>query len=172
MKELIVRTRQTFGAPARTVWTLLCDSRMDSASSIWFKLGVPQPVECRVPDGHGGVGSVRQCVSDQGIVHQRIFEWVPERRLAFRMEGTNMRFRRYVSEIVDTFDLASVGAGVLVTRTTHVTVKGSFQILKKVGLFFSLKQVHRYVFRNWRQLARGDPPGSPQESGTPPTLAS
>jgi uncharacterized protein YndB with AHSA1/START domain len=173
MTELVVRTRQTFAAPAGTVWALLCNSRMDDASSLWFKLGVPHPVECRVPDGHGGVGSERECVSDQGIVHQRILEWVPESRLSFRMEDTDLRFRRYVSGIVDTFDLVATGTGVSVTRTTRVSAKGRFRIFRKVALFFSLMQVHRYVFRNWRRLAkRGTPSGTPHEAGTPPAPAS
>jgi hypothetical protein len=153
MRELVVRTRQKFPGPASTVWSLICNSRMDGTSTLLFRLGVPQPVECRVPDSRGGVGSERECVSDQGVVHQRILEWVPEKRLRFRMERTDLRFQRYVSEIVDTFDFDKMPSEVRVTRTTEVGTKGRFQFLKKFLLYLSLKQVHRYVFRNWHRLA-------------------
>lgn len=153
MEGLVVRTKQTFSSPAGTVWSLVCNSRMDGAPMLLFKLGVPQPVECRLPDGRGRVGGERECVSDQGTVHQRILEWVPEKRLRFRMEKTDLRFQRYVREIVDTFDFAPVVGGVEVTRTTEVATKGRLQFVKKLLLRLSLKQVHRYVFRNWHRLA-------------------
>jgi hypothetical protein len=131
---------------------------MDGSPRLWFKIGIPQPLECRLPDGHGGVGSERECVSDQGIVRQRILEWIPERRLSFRMERTDLRFRSYVREIVDTFDLRTEGGGVIVTRTTQVLLQGRLQSLRKVALYFSLKQVHRYVFSNWLRLAKSHGP--------------
>lgn len=153
MRELEVRTCQTFTGPVSTVWSLLCNSRMDGTSTLLFKLGIPQPLECRVPDGRGRVGGERECISDQGIVHQRILEWTPEERLRFRMETTDLSFGSYVSEIVDTFDLAKTPQGVRVTRTTKVGTKGRFRFLKQFALYLGLKQVHRYVFRNWRRWA-------------------
>jgi hypothetical protein len=78
-----------------------------------------------------------------------------------------------VRQISDTFDLVSAGAGVTVTRTTVVETKGRFQSLKRIALYFSLKQVHRYVFRNWvRSAIRQSPTGRARESGSPtsPTL--
>jgi len=158
----MVRTSQTFPCPASTVWSLLCNSRMDGTSSLLFKLGVPQPVQCRVTDGHGGVGSERECISDQGVVHQRILVWVPNKRLSFRMEQTDMRFQRFVREIVDTFDLVATSSGVVVTRTTEVSTKGRSQLLKRFPLFLGLKKVHRYVFLSWRrQVKQGIPPPNP-----------
>lgn len=162
MSGMAVETSQHFPGPASTVWPLLCNSHMDGSPRFWFRFGIPQPVECRLPDGHGGVGSERQCVSDQGIVHQRILEWIPEQRLLFRMEKTDLRFQRYVREIVDTFDLRVQGDGVTVTRRTEVALKGRLQWLKSFALYLSLKQVHRYVFRNWLKLAQLPP-------STPPT---
>jgi hypothetical protein len=168
MKEMVVRTGQSFASPASTVWSLLCNSTMDVTTTLLFKLGVPHPVQCRVPDGHGGVGSERECVSDQGIVHQRILEWVPQQRLTIRVERTDLRIEKYVREMVETFDIVPTTAGVRVTRTTHVWTRGRFHLLKKLVLFFSLKQVHRYVFRNWRRLAdRENHAARPPRSGAP-----
>jgi hypothetical protein len=168
MGELVVRTRRTFAAPASTVWPLLCESRMDGTTSSLFRLGVPLPVECRLPEGHGGVGSERECVSDQGVVHQRILAWEPEHRLAFRMESTDLPFRRYVENLVDTFELVSTDRGVEVTRTTRAWVQGRLPVLRKVVLFVSLKHVHRYVFRNWLRLSKeATSSAGPQPHRTP-----
>jgi hypothetical protein len=168
MSGMSVRTSQHFPGPVSTVWPLLCSSHMDGSPRVWFRFGVPMPVECRLPDGHGGVGSERECVSDQGIVHQRILEWIPEKRLSFRMEKTDLRFQRYVREIVDTFDLRPQGDGVTVTRRTEVIMKGRAQWLKAVALRLSLKQVHRYVFRNWLRLAQQTPHDpDPRTQGRP-----
>jgi len=167
MRELTVRTRQTFACSASTVWSLMCNSRMDDTTTLLFKLGVPQPVQCRVVDGKGGVGGERECISDQGVVHQRILVWMPEKCLAFRMESTDMNFRKYVRDIADTFELVATTAGVVVTRTTRVSTQGRSQFFRRLPLFVSLKQVHRYVFRNWERLARkGTTTPSVLESGS------
>jgi len=126
---------------------------MEGSSSLLFRLGVPQPIECRLPDGVGGVGAERQCVSDQGVVHQRILEWVPERRLSFRMEGTDVAAARMVQGIVETFDLAPTRKGVLVTRTTRVQMSDHAGPIAKTELFIGIKHVHRYVFRSWQRSA-------------------
>lgn len=146
---LVVRTRQWFASPASRVWPLLCDSEMADAPRMPFLPGVPQPVECRLPEGEGGVGAGRECISRHGAVRQRILEWDPDHRLAFRMEQTDLGFREIVEEMVDTIDLAPSGAGVLVTRSTRIRVKGRLQLPKKWILFLGVKQVHRYVFRSW-----------------------
>jgi hypothetical protein len=157
MTVLVVRTRRTFRQPAELVWPLLCNSRMDGSNSPLFRLGVPRPVQCRLPDGVGGVGSERECVSDQGVVHQRILEWVPYRRLAFRTEQTELYWRRFAEEMVESFDLVPTDVGVDVTRTTRVAVRGSFGLVTGWLLYLGLKQVHRYVFRNWLRLAELGP---------------
>jgi hypothetical protein len=150
---LTVRTRWSFRTPASAVWPLICNSRMDPSSSPLFELGVPRPIECRVPDGTGGVGSERECVSDQGVVHQRILEWTPEKHLSFRMERTDIGFRPLVDGLMDSFDFAPTKRGVTLTRTTRVWVRGRFPCAKEFLLFVGLKHVHRYVFRNWQRLA-------------------
>jgi hypothetical protein len=160
MKELIVRTKQSFRSPASTVWSLMCNSQMDDSTSLLFKLGVPQPVQCRVPDSQPGVGSERECVSDRGVVHQRILVWTPNKCLSFRMESTDLAFGRYVRELIDTFNLTATPIGVEVTRTTQVRTRGRSQFLARVVLYFSLRKVHRYVFQNWNRLATNELPAS------------
>jgi hypothetical protein len=150
---MTIRTRRTFDSTSDAIWPLLCNSRMETAASPVFKFGVPVPVECRLPDGHGGVGSERQCVSDQGVVHQRILEWAPQTHLVFRMEQTDLFFGQFVDEMVESFDLVQNPQGVELTRTTNVWVRGRLALLKKCFLYLGVKQVHRYVFRNWQRLA-------------------
>jgi hypothetical protein len=168
MRELVVRTQWPFACPASKVWSLMCNSQMDDTASLLFKLGVPQPIRCRVTGSQPGVGSERECVSDQGVVHQRILEWTPGKRLSFRMESTELAFRRYVRELVDTFDLSPTSTGVAVTRTTQVWTRGRAQYVRRVPLYLSLKKVHRFVFQNWVRLAsRGAPSSISRESGLP-----
>jgi Polyketide cyclase / dehydrase and lipid transport len=151
--EFEVRTRWTIPGSTRAVWPLLCDSRMDTSGNPLFSLGIPRPVRCQLPAGTGGVGSERECVSDQGAIHQRIVEWVPERRLAFAMESTDLAFHRYVERMSDTIDLAADGSTVTLTRTTRVRVRGPSACWRVPLLYLGIKQVHRFVFANWTRLA-------------------
>ena len=152
-KPLVVRTRRRFSAPASRVWPLLCSSKMDGSTRLLFKLGVPRPIECRLPAGSGGVGGERECVSDRGTVRQRILEWDPERRLVFRMVSSDLASVTETSELRDTFELTPEPGGVAVTRTTEVTPKAEVSSVRRAELRVGIKQVHRYVFRNWIRLA-------------------
>ncbi len=143
---------------------------MDRSNSLLFKLGVPQPLECRLPAG-GGVGAERECVSDQGTVHQRILEWEPGRRLSFRMETNDLPSAKGIQLIEDSFDLEPTSSGVAVYRKTRVQVTADYSLLRRLELRLGLKQVHRYVFRNWQRLARESERGHGQgaiESPGPP----
>lgn len=104
-------------------------------------------------NGRGGVGEERECESDQGVVHQRILEWVPERHLTFRMERTTLPAGASISEMTDTIDLAPADGGVVVTRSTRARIGGRFRFFKGWLVAIGLKQVHRVVFREWRRLA-------------------
>ncbi len=152
-RTMLIRTRRPFRSPAGVVWPLLCNSKMDRSNSLLFRLGVPQPLECRLPAGDG-VGAERECVSDQGTVHQRILEWVPERALAFRMETNDLPSAKGIEAIEDRFEIEPIRSGVAVYRQTRVQVAADYPWLKRLELRLGLKQVHRYVFRNWQRLAR------------------
>jgi hypothetical protein len=127
---------------------------MELRPPLFFVLGIPRPKLCRLPSGVGGVGEPRECVSNRGTIKQQILDWEEARRLRFEMIGTDMRFRRHVSRLVDSFDLQAVSPGVTrVTRTTEVVLTGRLRTMKAVAVYLGLKAVHRYVFRNWALLA-------------------
>ena len=127
---------------------------MQPVCSCLFGLGVPRPEECRLPEGKGGEGSTRQCVSNQGTIDQRILEWREPNRLRFRMEKTDMFFRRWVTGVEDAFDLESTAAGgTSIVRTTRVTIEGRCRVVKSAALWIALKRVHRFVFKNWQRSA-------------------
>ncbi len=153
VSELVVQTSHRFSCPASKVWPLLCDSRTEGRTSLLFLLGVPQPLQCRLPDGHGEVGAERECQSDRGTVHQRILEWLPEQRLSFRMEETTLPIRGFVDDMVDTIELLPVHGALQVTRTTSIRVSGQFRFFRRWLLYLGVKQVHHYVFRSWARLA-------------------
>ncbi|MGK5440326.1 hypothetical protein ACSNN7_00605 [Micromonospora sp. URMC 105] len=118
-----------------------------------FRLGAPTPVECFLSAGPGAVGAPRQCVSDRGVVYQRITEWSPPARLAFRMELTDLPFASCVSAMSDTFELtpAAGGRATQLTRSTRVDVRGRLRWARAVAVWIGLKAVHRFVFGDWRR---------------------
>lgn len=150
-----VRTSHTFDASPQPIWPLLCDSEMELSPPLFFLLGIPRPRLCRLPSGVGGVGEVRECVSDRGSIKQRILEWEEPRRLCFEMVDTDISFRRFVRGVVDSFDLEGISTDrTRVTRTTEIVFVGRFQAVKAIAVSLGLKIVHRYVFKNWDLLVR------------------
>jgi hypothetical protein len=140
------------GPPDR-VWPLLCSSKMDPKIPCLFRLGIPKPVECRLPAGSGGVGQQRQCISDRGLINQRITCWEAPHLLRFQMEDTTLYFRPCVNSIVEEFALEPSGTSqTLITRTTTINVTGFSPWAKGLIMGIGTKFVHRYVFKNWARL--------------------
>ncbi|MFM8285732.1 MAG: hypothetical protein ACKOGA_03290, partial [Planctomycetaceae bacterium] len=115
---------------------------------------LPQPQQCRLPDGVGEVGGRRQCISDRGTVEQTILIWDEPTHLAFSMDRSDLYFRDSLPSIVDDFELVPLATGgTRATRTTSVTVIGRFQWFKRACLRVGLKKIHRFVFQNWARIA-------------------
>ncbi len=139
--------------PPEEVWPLLCSSHMDPKIPCMFRLGIPEPVECRLPDGNGAVGERRQCISDRGMINQRITHWESPKLLRFEMEDTTLYFRPCVTSITEEFVLSPGSRSTThITRTTTIQVTGLAQGLKGLVICIGLKFVHRYVFKNWSRL--------------------
>ncbi|MDA0841454.1 MAG: hypothetical protein O2857_27130 [Planctomycetota bacterium] len=150
LRSMRVRTSTIIDTPPSSLWPSLCSSRMDPRIPAYFRLGIPKPVECRLPDGHGGVGARRQCVSNIGVIHQRITHWQEPEILRFQMEDTTLYFRPCVTAIAEEFLLEPVETGqTKVTRTTDITVTGVGSFAKALVMCAGMKCVHRYVFKNW-----------------------
>lgn len=162
---MIVRTATLLRRPPEEVWPLLCSSAMDRDRPCLFRVGVPKPVRCMLPDGEGSVGARRECVSDQGRVRQRITRWDPPAALAFEMLETDLPFASLVVGIEDTFELSKAPCGTAVLRTTKIDVKRAASVFAPLLLFLGLKQVHRYVFRNWARLLARAGAGSARVNG-------
>jgi hypothetical protein len=156
LRRFTITTRTRLGAPPTTVWPLLFDSRMDRAPRCpVFVLGAPRPVECALPDGHGGVGAERECRAATGVIHQRITAWSPGEELAFQMENTDLAFAPCVDGINELFTLEPTGcSSTRLVRTTTVTVRGALPAAKATVMYVGLKAVHRYVFASWRRQSR------------------
>ncbi|GAA1686743.1 hypothetical protein GCM10009765_40330 [Fodinicola feengrottensis] len=159
MISLKVITATTLPATPGDVWPLLVDSRMDRRPrSPVFYLGVPRPVECALPSGVGGVGAARECRAAEGVIRQRITRWQPASVLEFRMQETDLPFRRFVAGIAERFELMELAYGRTArTRTTTVTISGPFPALKAIALGVGLKSVHRFVFSCWRRQSGRQP---------------
>lgn len=138
-------------------WSRLCRSRMHQpARCPVFYLGVPKPVECRLPDGEGRVGATRECVSDKGSIRQEILVWNAPDELSFRLVETDLIVRHFVAVIEENFRLRALRNGrTEVTRTTTVEMRGGVRRLASPFVRVALMSVHRYVFKNWASTQRG-----------------
>jgi len=136
--------------PPTELWPLLCGSKMDPEIPCLFRLGIPKPVECRLPSGNVGVGEARTCVSDSGIINQRITIREPPRTLYFEMIDSNLYFRPCVTSISERFELEPYSlSSTRITRATSIQLTGVAPWLKGLIMFIGMKTVHKYVFRNW-----------------------
>jgi len=145
-----VRTSTIIRKSPAAIWPLLCSSKMDPHVPCFFRLGIPKPVECRLPDGAGGVGARRQCISDRGVIQQRITHWQEGQILRFHMEDTSLYFRPCVTSLTEEFVLEPVSAThTRLTRTTEVRVSGFCRLAKGLIMCAGMKCVHLYVFQNW-----------------------
>ena len=148
-----IRTSIIISKSPSAVWPLLCSSKMDPRIPCFFRLGIPKPMESRLPDGVGGIGARRQCVSQRGVIHQRITHWQENEVLRFQMEDTTLYFRPCVSAIIEEFVLEPVGPDTRLTRTTDIRVSGIASHAKAFIMCAGMKCVHRYVFKNWAKDA-------------------
>lgn len=148
-----VRTSILIKSTTEALWPLLTHSRMEVPG--FFCLGLPRPVSCELPDQSGGVGAERRCISDRGVVVQKITQWSPPQRLRFEMASTDHKWRSQVDSITEDFRLQPHPNGVILTRTTMIQARLPFRRLKEAGFYLGLKRVHLYVFKNWqRQLEK------------------
>ncbi len=155
MTDLRIRTAVRLDAPPERVWPLLCSARMDESAPDCFRLGIPTPRECRLESGSGGVGSTRECVSDRGIVRQRITAWEEGRRLEFVRTSDTAGLRRLVVSMRDTFWLEPLpGGATRLTRTTVIRPRRRCGF-ERLLLPLAVGSVHRFVHRNLaRSLGR------------------
>ena len=147
-----VRTTWKIDATPEQLWPLLCGSKMTVVSrSPLFRMGLPRPVECALPNGEGSVGATRQCTSASGQIEQQIVLWEPPTKLQFVMVKTDLPLRHFVKEIVEDFELAKsdLTASTSITRTTNLKFKPGGYFLAAPLFAIGLKTVHRFVFRNW-----------------------
>lgn len=151
---MVIQTTYTYKVNSTKLWPLLFNSKMDDKQPCYLLCGLPKPVECRLPDRQGGVGSTRECVSDKGTITQRITEWEPGHKLSFKLEKTDLYFGPCVESIIEQFELSDNShGGCQITRTTSFKAKGTFAPFVSIPMLIGLKAIHRYVFRNWRRLS-------------------
>lgn len=151
MDEIRIRTGIRLAAPPERVWPLLCSARMELPVPDCFRVGVPAPRECRTV-GTPGPGATRECVSDRGVVRQRITGWEEGRRLAFERTSDPAGLDRLLEAMHDTFTLEPLPGGA--TRLTRTTLLRPRRRCGIEGMLLRLvvPHIHRYVHRNFRRL--------------------
>ena len=151
---MVVKTPYFYKVSAAALWPLLFNSKMDDRQPCYLLCGLPKPLECRLPDNQGGVGSTRECVSDKGTIQQRITEWIPGHKLSFELVKTDLYFGPCVESIKEQFEITDNNqGGCRIIRTTTFNAKGPLAFLVSIPMYIGLKAIHRYVFRNWKRLS-------------------
>ena len=123
-------------APRSAVWARLCDAEMPATAPCEFRLGPfgpPRPLRCELPEGVGGVGATRRCVSERGTVLQRVTEWRTDERLAFELAP-------------------GAAGGTRLTRRTELVPRGPCPRLRGLALAVALRRVHRFTMRGFRHV--------------------
>jgi hypothetical protein len=149
-----VSTGIQIAADPMIVWERLCDSEMPATAPCEFMLGrpfgMPQPIRCELPDGPGGVGASRRCVSDRGVINQRITEWMPGARLAFELESDGANLNRHVVSMRDVFELGAAQCGTRLVRHTTFHPAGPCPRLRGLALRVALRRVHRFTLNGFK----------------------
>ncbi len=148
-------TTNTFNATPEQLWTLLFNSKMDDKHPCYFLFGLPKPIECRLQDANKeGVGNTRECVSDKGVIKQNILEWEPNKKLKFELLETDIYFGPCVESIVETFEIKRITTNTSsITRHTEFKLKSYRQYFLTIPMYIGLKNIHRYVFKNWKRIS-------------------
>lgn len=103
--------------------------------------------------GEGGVGQKCQCISNSGIINQRITHWDVPNFLRFLMQDTTLYFRPCVNSIQEEFVLVPIGdTKTQIACTTIIHVTGIASLAKGLIMIMGMKFVHRYVFKNWSRI--------------------
>lgn len=149
--KMKIRTSTLIRSTPAQIWPLLTQSSMEVPGC--FCLGLPRPVACELPNSVGEVGSERRCISDRGVVVQKITAWTPPSFLRFEMVSTDHGWGPEVESIREEFHLCPGAADTRVTRTTTLVAAKPFRMIKEIGFYMGLKRVHFFVFKNWRAQA-------------------
>lgn len=157
VRPVCVTSAIEIAAPRSAVWARLCDAEMPATVPCEFRLGPfgpPRPLRCELPEGVGGVGATRRCVSERGTVLQRVTEWRAGERLAFELIAEDAGLGAHVAAMRDVFELAPGAAGgTRLTRRTELLPRGPCPRLRGLALAVALRRVHRFTMRGFRHVA-------------------
>jgi hypothetical protein len=138
------------------VWAVLCSAQMPVTAPCEFRFGSfspPTPLRCELPEGRGGIGSRRRCVTDRGIVEQRIVEWTEGERLAFELVADTAGLNTHVRSMRDVFVLKQAlgpDGPTTLTRFTDFEPQGPCEQLRGFALSLAVRRVHRFTLRGFK----------------------
>ncbi len=149
-----IHSHWIFNSAPHHIWPHFLHAKMDNSKPLLFRFGIPKPVSCKVLEGYGATGNTRQCTTDRGTIDQRILDYVPDRKLRYRMVGSTVWCKDWIGNLEDEFTLVPMGPNVTrVERRSEFVAKGWLAPVKQLALWIALKQAHRYASKNWRRLS-------------------
>lgn len=115
----VVSTR-TFPVSEGEAWAALLSFQQITGEKPWLlKMGLPVPQYCTIEGS--GVGAMRRCHFDQGVIEERISVWRPPRRLVMEITNVTLPGRDWLKFIDASYELTGTRVGeTTVVRTTRI----------------------------------------------------
>ena len=118
----VVETVRDFPATPRQTWDAMLEFQQISGDKPWLlQLGLPVPKYCTIEGS--GVGAIRTCHFDQGIIRERISVWEPPHRLVLAITEVTLPGRDWLQFIDASYELGATSSGE--TRVRRTTKLGS-----------------------------------------------
>lgn len=116
----VVETVRDFPATPGQTWEAMLEFQQITGDKPWLlQLGLPVPKYCTI-EGRG-VGAIRTCHFDQGVIRERISVWEPPHRLVLAITEVTLPGRDWLQFIDASYELSVIGSGeTRVRRTTRL----------------------------------------------------
>lgn len=157
----IVETIRAFPVDSQLVWDSLLEFQEVTGEKPWLlSMGLPVPQYCTIEGS--GVGAIRTCYFDQGVIEERISVWEPPYRLVMQITKVTLPGRDWLRFLDASYELTAGDAGhTTVRRTTRIA-----SVLRPRFYWSPLEDLatqseHDYLFNAVAAKLAGKPNGNP-----------
>jgi Polyketide cyclase / dehydrase and lipid transport len=107
-------------APVDVAWkSIQSIDEVTASKPFLMYIGLPIPMRCTLD--RPGLGAKRICYFNNGSIEETVTEWTPPKRMALRIDRTNMPGRHWLGFEDAAYDLIPENNGTVVRRTTAIS---------------------------------------------------
>jgi hypothetical protein len=149
VREEVVIDETVLAAPPEEVWEMVkAIDEIRVPRPFLLRFGAV-PLYCTLE--RDGVGAMRTCHFDRGVIEERIDEWDPPRKMGMSIVRTTLPGRPWLKFVRATYELRPEGGGTRLIRTTSYTSILHPAIYWRTLEGWGFGTAHRYLFA---ELAR------------------